>query len=330
MPDRISLKRHPANPILTPDPQRPWESGAVFNCGATIADDGRIYLLYRAVPRGYIRRANGRGYDNYISSIGCATSEDGVHFRRFDHPVIEPVDEFDRFGCEDPRVTRLEMEGQALYLVTYTALFAPAYSSYGNRVALASTRDFHTFQKHGVVIPDLEDKDAVIFPALIKGRIAMLHRIVPNIQLVYFDDFEQMTNPREDFWSGYLAALNDFTVMRPQYEWEARKIGAGPPPIETEEGWLLLYHGVDDRRVYRMGAALLDLEDPLKVRARSPYPLLEPEEPYEREGDVPNVVFPEGAIVMDGVLYMYYGGADKCCCLATVELRELLDYLLSF
>jgi len=328
--EKLTLKRHPLNPILIPNPQQEWESGAVFNCGAVKGKDGRVYLLYRAIPKGYTRKPDGQGYNNYISSIGCAVSEDGVHFQRYKRPVLEPTDEFDRFGCEDPRVTRLEMDGQALYLITYTALFAPAYSSYGNRVALASTEDFRTFQKHGVVIPDLEDKDAVIFPALIKGRIAMLHRIVPNIQLVYFDDFEQMTNSQEDFWSGYLAALNDFTVMRPEYEWEAKKIGAGPPPIETEEGWLLIYHGVDDKGVYRMGAALLDLEDPLKVRARSPYPLLEPEEPYEREGDVPNVVFPEGAVVIEGVLYMYYGGADKCCCLATVELRELVDYLLGF
>ncbi|RLC78844.1 MAG: glycosidase, partial [Chloroflexi bacterium] len=265
---------------------------------------------------------------NYISSIGCAVSEDGVHFQRYKRPVLEPTDEFDRFGCEDPRVTYLQFDERGLFLITYTALSAPAFSGRGNRVGLASTEDFRAFQKHGLVTPGVEDKDAVIFPGLINGRIAMLHRILPDIQIVYFDDFEQMTNPGEDFWGKYLATLSDFTVMKPKYEWEARKIGAGPPPIETEEGWLLLYHGVDEKGVYRMGAALLDLENPIRVRARSPQPLLEPQKPYERDGDIPNVVFPEGAVILNENLYVYYGGADKCCCLATVKLKDLLDYLL--
>ncbi len=136
-------------------------------------------------------------------------------------------------------------------------------------------------------------------------------------------------HPQEDFWSKYRASLDDFTVMRPQFEWEAKKIGAGAPPIKTEEGWLLIYHGKDDENVYRAGAALLDLEDPSKVIARSPEPILEPEEEYERVGDTPNVVFPEGAIVMGDTLYLYYGAADTCCCLATARLGELLDYLLA-
>jgi predicted GH43/DUF377 family glycosyl hydrolase len=118
--------------------------------------------------------------------------------------------------------------------------------------------------------------------------------------------------------------------MRPKYEWEAKKIGAGPPPIMTEAGWLLIYHGVDANHVYRAGVALLDLEDPSKVIARSPYPILEPEEEYERIGDVPNVVFPEGTVAQDGTLYVYYGGADKCCCLATAPLLDLVGFVAQF
>jgi len=324
----MKLTRYQHNPILKPDPTEDWESGAVFNCGAAIGPDGLIYLLYRAVPKGYTKKPGGQGYENYISSIGCAFSQDGVHFTRFERPVIELTEDYERFGCEDPRVTGLDVQGKTIYLITYTALFAPAFSSYGNRVALASTEDFRLFHKHGVVIPELEDKDAVIFPKPIKGKIAMLHRITPNIQIVYFDDLEQLMHPQEDFWSKYRASLDDSTVMRPQFEWEAKKIGAGAPPIKTEEGWLLIYHGKDDENVYRAGAALLDLEDPSKVIARSPEPILEPEEEYERVGDTPNVVFPEGAIVMGDTLYLYYGAADTCCCLATARLGELLDYLL--
>ena len=244
--------------------------------------------------------------------------------------MIEPLEEYERFGCEDPRVTRLEIDGEVLYLITYTALSAPAFSGAGNRVALASTEDLRTFHKHGVVIPDLEDKDAVIFPELVGGRIAMLHRVAPNIQIVYFDSLEQLINPDAEFWSECRASLKESTVMRPKYKWEVKKIGAGPPPIRTDAGWLLIYHGVDANHVYRAGAALLDLEDPARVIARSPHPILEPEEEYERVGDVPNVVFPEGAVVRDGTLYVYYGGADRCCCLATAALDDLLGYLLAF
>jgi len=324
----MELKRYERNPILALSSDQAWESGAVFNCGAVDAEDGLIYLLYRAIPKGYTRSSDGKGYDNYVSSIGCATSEDGIHFTRFENPVVQPADEYDRYGCEDPRVTRLEIEGRVLYLITYTALSAPAFSGLGDRVGLVSTEDFRTFRKHGVVIPDYQDKDAVIFPQLVKGRVAMLHRVTPNIQIAYFDDWEQLTNPGEGFWSQYNASLEKFIIMRPKYEWEMSKIGAGPPPIRTDAGWLLIYHGVDEGHVYRAGAALLDLEDPTRVIACSPRPILEPLEEYERVGDVPNVVFPVGAVVRGGMLYIYYGGADKCCCLATVALDEFLDYLL--
>ncbi len=323
----MKLQRYAHNPILVPAPSRAWESGAVFNCGAVLADDGRVYLLYRAIPKGYTRNPHGSGYTNYISSIGCAVSQDGVHFTRYPQPVIRPESPVDPLGCEDPRVTRLVLDGRPRYLITYTALSSPAFSGKGNRVALASTEDFRTFHKHGVVLPDMEDKDAVIFPELIGGRIAMLHRVAPDIQIVYLDSWEQLVNPQPDFWQRYRASLEKYTVMRPRFEWEAAKIGAGPPPIKTAEGWLLIYHGVSRDHVYRAGAALLDLDDPSRLIARLPTPILEPEAPYELVGDVNNVVFPEGAVVLDGILHLYYGGADKVCCLATVELDALLDAL---
>ena len=323
----MKLQRYTHNPILKPDTARKWESGAVFNCGATLSEDGRIYLLYRAVSAGYTRKLDGGGYDNYVSCIGCAVSQDGINFVRFEQPVIQPTEEWERYGCEDPRITMLEMEGRPLYLITYTALSAPAFSGRGDRVALASTEDFRTFHKHGVIIPDLNDKDAVIFPELIQGKIAMLHRVAPNIQIVYFENLEQLLNPDEEFWSECRASLEESTVMRPKYEWEAKKIGAGPPPIRSDAGWLLIYHGVDANHVYRAGVALLDLEEPSRVIARSPYPILEPEEEYERVGDVPNVVFPEGAIVRDETLYVYYGGADRVMAVATCRIADMMAFV---
>ncbi|MBL7174583.1 MAG: glycosidase [Desulfobacteraceae bacterium] len=326
----MKLKRYEHNPILVANGNRAWESGAVFNCGATLGEDGLIYILYRAIPKGYTKSPHGRGFKNYISSIGCATSEDGIHFVRFHDPIVEPNDAFDRFGCEDPRITRLEGKGSVLYLITYTALSDPAFSGHGNRVALASTKDFRTLQKHGVVIPDLESKDAVIFPELVSGKIAMLHRVLPETQIVYFKDWEQLIYPEKGFWRKYRDSLQEFIIMRPKYEWETKKIGPGPPPIKTQAGWLLLYHGVDAAHVYRVGAVLLDMEEPSRVIARSPYPILEPEEEYERIGDVNNVVFPCGAVVREGLLHVYYGGADKCCCLATSPLNDLLEHLSIF
>ncbi len=323
----MKLQRYTHNPILKPDTARKWESGAVFNCGATLSEDDRVYLLYRAVSAGYTRKLDEGGYDNYVSCIGCAVSQDGINFVRFEQPVIQPTEEWERYGCEDPRITMLEMDGRPLYLITYTALSAPAFSGRGDRVALASTEDFRTFHKHGVIIPDLNDKDAVIFPELIQGKIAMLHRVAPNIQIVYFENLEQLLNPDEEFWSECRASLEESTVMRPKYEWEAKKIGAGPPPIRTDAGWLLIYHGVDANHVYRAGVALLDLEEPSKVIARSPYPILEPEEEYERVGDVPNVVFPEGAIVRDETLYVYYGGADRVMAVATCRMADMMAFV---
>ena len=117
-------------------------------------------------------------------------------------------------------------------------------------------------------------------------------------------------------------------LLKPEQDWEALKVGAGPPPIKTKYGWLLIYHGVDKDRFYRAGAALLDLNEPSKVIGRTKTPILEPKEPYEKNGDVNNVVFPTGACIIDGKLFVYYGAADKVCCLASAELESLLDFIL--
>ncbi|HDQ00527.1 MAG TPA: glycosidase, partial [bacterium] len=134
----------------------------------------------------------------------------------------------------------------------------------------------------------------------------------------------------KNHWQKYLSRLEEFTVLRPKFDWESKKIGGGPPPIKTAKGWLLIYHGVDDNLVYRAGAALLDLDNPQKVIARSPVPILEPEREYELTGDVPNVVFPEGTAVFDDTLYVYYGGADKVIGLATINLPEFIDELTTY
>ncbi len=326
----MKFKRYKNNPILKPEDFGKWDVGAVFNCGATVTEDGNVVMLYRAVPSGYRKADSGKGYINYVSSIGCAVSRDGYSFSIDEKAVITPQEEWDRYGCEDPRITRFTDKGKETYLLTYTALSSPAFSGKGDRVALAATEDFKTYIRRGVIIPGIKDKDAVFFPERINGKIALLHRIPPDIQIVYFEDMEEVGKADGNFWSQYSESKEDHTILKRKYKWESKKIGAGPPPVKTEEGWLLIYHGVDKDNVYRAGVVLLDLEDPSRVIARSSLPILEPEEDYEKIGDVNNVVFPEGAVVLDDTLFVYYGAADKVCALATAKVHDILDFLKGF
>jgi predicted GH43/DUF377 family glycosyl hydrolase len=174
--------------------------------------------------------------------------------------------------------------------------------------------------------PDRNDKDCVLFPELINGKVTLLHRLESEIQIAQFDSFEALRNSRH-YWADYLKHFWDFEIIRPKYPWERRKVGAGPPPLKVEDGWLLIYHGVSIEGIYRAGALLLDLNDPMKIIARTTQPILEPESEFERRGVVPNVVFPDGAVIHKGELVVYYGGADRVCCVASAPLDEFLDEL---
>jgi predicted GH43/DUF377 family glycosyl hydrolase len=191
---------------------------------------------------------------------------------------------------------------------------------------LASTQDFAHFEKYGIIGPDLNDKDCVLFPEAIDGQIALLHRVDGKIQVAYFENLEALQNPHR-YWPNYLKRLSKFEIVKPRFYWETRKVGAGPPPIKTEFGWLVIYHGVSMERIYRVGALLLDLDNPLKVIAHTSEPILEPETEFEKQGVVPNVVFPDGAVVHNGELLIYYGGADRVCCTASAPVDEFLEDL---
>jgi predicted GH43/DUF377 family glycosyl hydrolase len=323
-------------PVLSPREDIDWASGAVFNPGAWY-ENGKVHLLFRSIPKGYERQKienpnSGEpdtGFDNnYVSYIGYATSTDGLTFDWQKTPFISPKEDFNKFGAEDPRISKIDDE----YLVTYTALSRPAFDEIdGVRIGLASTDDFQSINKHGIVgPPNHRDKDAVIFPRRINGKIMMLHRIVPDIQLIEFNDLDELHTPPAHLWEHHLDNLEEHVVMSSEFDWEQKKVGAGPTPIETEEGWLLIYHGVDENYVYRMGIALLDLDNPRKIIARPPAPVLEPELEFELHGDVPNVVFPEGAVIIDGVLHVYYGAADFAIGHAQVAMDELMSWLLKY
>lgn len=293
----MKLERLSPDPILTPRKGVPWEKDAVFNCAA-VYHDGTFHLLYRAV-------AHNPG-DHNRSSIGYAWSRDGIHFDRLDEPVLSPGEVPDEAqGVEDPRVTRL---GD-----TFTMLYT-AYDATHTNVAMASSRDLKTWAREGIIIPHElfgSNKDAALFPEPIGGRYCTLHRPPPDIYIAYSDDLHTWTDHQR--------------VMSPELPWEAHKIGGGAPPIRTEAGWLEVYHGVDANSVYRLGLVLLDLEDPSKVVKRQPEPILEPETDWELFGDVPNVVFACGAVLLGAELWVYYGAADTVIGVAKGDVGEFLE-----
>jgi len=303
----VKLVRSPKNPIIEPKPEMTWESGATFNPGAV--KNGEItHILYRAVD------------ERNISSLGYATTVDGeTILNRSAEPVLVPSDPWEELGCEDPRITAFD----GTFYVFYTA-----YSRRGPRIAAASTADFRSYTRYGVVGPDYDDKDSALFPERIDGKFAAFHRIEPNIEISFFENIQRVNRVSQNPYSkNYLKRIQANVIMKPEKKWEAKKVGIGPPPIRTDAGWLVIYHGVDTNTVYRAGAALLDLENPRRVIARTPEPILEPEEDYERVGVVPNVVFPEGAVVIKDELKVFYGGADKVCCVASAPMKLIMEAL---
>ncbi|WMJ89727.1 hypothetical protein [Anaerocolumna sp. MB42-C2] len=286
---------------------------ARFNPGIYYKD-GIIHMLYRAT------NSDIKDGQNYISSIGYARLDTNNNILYDSNKkVIFPTLPYEVKGCEDPRIVEFENN---IYI------FYTAYDGIKARVAIARTEDFDRYEKLGVIEHFGYDKDAFILPERIDGKIAYIHRISPNIQLDYFNSFDELLS--KDSWIGYEDRINASIIMKRKYNWENQKIGGSTPPLKTDKGWLLLYHGVDDEKVYRCSAALLDLKNPANVIARLPYPLLEPTKEYEISGDVSNVVFPEGAYILDGQLNLYYGAADKYIASAKININELLAELMKY
>jgi predicted GH43/DUF377 family glycosyl hydrolase len=311
----LQLDRSKVNPILVPDESSWWESKAVFNC--SVLNDGKtIHMLYRAIGE----------YSNYVSRIGYASSNDGLSFTRKKEVAIYPVMDYERYGIEDPRLMTIEKETY----VTYVVLSNYVKNNPSISTALAKTDDFSHYKRLGIItILGSEDKDVVLFPKFngdASSSYMMLHRPSTWVGPEYNTDRPTIWIAEGDSITNF---KKHFPLVKPEQSWEALKIGAGVPPIKTEKGWLIIYHGVSAEHVYSAGALLLDIKDPRKILGRTKAPLLTPEEDYEVKGDVNNVVFPTGACILDNKLLVYYGAADKVCCVATVELREILDYLSS-
>jgi len=307
-PEGFVFIRYEHNPIITVK-DLPYPANSVFNAGA-ITCDGDTLLLLRVEDR--------RG----ISHLTVARSTDGItDWTIEDRPTMAPEPERhpeELWGLEDPRITYLEELGK--WAVVYTA-----YSKAGPLVALAYTANFRTFERQGPVMPP-EDKDAALFPETFDGRWALIHRPTPAD-----------TRYKAGIWISFSPDLRhwgDHQVLLPARDggwWDSKKVGIGPPPLKTSRGWLMLYHGVRGTAagdIYRLGLALLDLQDPRKVVARSEEWVFGPAEKYEREGDVAYVVFPCGWTLRDGQVRLYYGASDMCICLATARLDDLLAAVL--
>jgi len=300
------VKRYEGNPILTKD-DIPYPVQTVHNAGVT-KFDGRYIMLFRS------------HLDTGRSIIGLAESEDGFNFEARSEPFMvpstEPVfSEYEAFGVEDPRITYLE----GVYYITYSA-----YSQHGVRIGLAKTADFESVERVSL-ITQADYRNTVIFPEKIDGRYVKLDRphsdISPwSIWISYSPDLRHWGDSR--------------LVMQPvPYHWDETKIGPGAPPIRTEKGWLSIYHGVFPTmagHVYRLGAALHKLDDPAQVIGVGDRWILQPEDPWEITGYVPNVVFTCGAVPEDdGTIKLYWGGADKVMCAGTAIIDELLDLCLN-
>jgi predicted GH43/DUF377 family glycosyl hydrolase len=317
-----------------------FENQAVLNPGCVKIGD-TVHMLYRAVRKGN------------FSTIGYCKIKNLKVVERLASPVLFPENEYEKQGLEDPEITAID----GTYYILYTA-----YDGKNALQAYATTEDFINYKKHGLISVDicyeaalkifenldldpkykwygehyresiaqdvkLWQKDMSLFPEKINGKFAIINRILPGMQIVYFDDFSELTN---EFWLEYLSELPKHKLLEPKYWYETRKIGGGCPPIKTKDGWLFIYHGVENNicgNIYRASAALLDKNNPQKIIGRLSEPLFSPTENWEKEGDVSNVVFPTGAFIEGSELVIFYGAADKRIAAQTVDLESLLAEL---
>ncbi|SMO45138.1 glycoside hydrolase family 130 protein [Fodinibius sediminis] len=301
MPDPL-VKRYEDNPILTRD-DVPYPVSTVHNAGVVKHDD-RYIMLFRS------HRHNGR------SIIGRADSEDGIHFTVSDKPFLTPSEQgkfarYEAFGVEDLRICPFEDH----YLLSYSA-----YSEHGVRIALARTEDFEEVKRLGF-ITQADMRNVVVFPEKIDGRYVRLDRPHTNIQpwsiwISYSKDLE--------YWGD-----SERIIAPLPYHWDEMKVGPGAPPIKTDRGWLNIYHGVFETMngaVYRLGAALHELENPSNLVGIADSWILQPEAPWEISGYVPNVVFTCAAVPEpDGSVKIYWGGADTVMCMGTAQIEELVQ-----
>ena len=308
----LKLQRIGGEPLLAPGKET-WQNQQVFNAAA-VPFKGQTALVYRA-----------QGEDR-ISRLGLALLDDGktVSYRSVD-PIFspDPANMYEAMGVEDPRIVQLNDQ----YYMTYTAAsyypdvrqetYEPTDETrplWRVRVSLASTQDFESFNRYGVVIEHIDSKDGVLFPKKFNEHYILIHRVLPDMRLAVSHDLE------------HYSERGPFLTPR-QGKFDELRVGAGAPPIETPYGWLLFYHGADAENHYHLGIALADREDPAQIILRSEEPILSPEKEYEQSGMVNNVVFTCGAIDRGDQYYVYYAAADQTIWLATIAKGDVFDWI---
>lgn len=334
----MKLKRYKNNPIIAPNPGNQWESLVTTNPAAWLDNDnGEVKLIYRSAGDD----------DKHLINLGMAISKNGYDFVRCSNsPMISPNEELNVGSVEDPRLIKVD----GMYYMTFAfrpfapgkywierdqrkynpPVFNAAYPRFLREnlsgTGLLISSDLKDFTYAGMLTnPSFDDRDVIIFPEKIGDKFVTIHRPMEWVGKEYDTD-----NPA--IWIAFSDDLLGWKELKllakGRYSWE-KKIGGSTPPIKTKYGWFMLYHAVGEDSFYRVGAMLLDLDNPAKILHRSKDWLLEPQESYEIEGFYNGVVFPCGNVIIDDILFVYYGGADKYVCLATCKLDELLDYLCS-
>lgn len=330
--------------VILEKTQLGFENDGVFN-PATIKVGNNVHMFYRAVRVG-----------NY-STIGYCRLEGPLKVaERYDKPVLFPQFDYEVQGVEDPRIVKID----DTYYLSYCT-----HDDLNALGALATSKDMKEWTKHGIITPMLTydefktltevsqglnekylryyadyklrglldkklylwDKNIVFFPRRINGQLVYFHRIRPGIQIVKINSLTDLTKA---FWEKYMLDFKNNIVLDPKYQHEASYIGGGAPPIETVDGWVVIYHGVEDTPkgyVYSACAALLDLENPQKEITRLKVPLFTPDKIWEVEGVVNNVVFPTGTAFFDERLYIYYGAADAKIAVVSLNFNDLLTEL---
>ncbi len=322
-----------------------FENKSVFN--PAVIQEGRfVHIIYRAVDA------------EYNSCLGYAKLDGPLNLvERYVKPFLAPKYGYEKKGVEDPRISKINktyyltyvahdgknaliayLYGKDLFNLERGGVISPkiSYNKAGRLLESSKLKDDYYFfesfyQQHAGKDVLLWEKDGIMFPEKIKGKYALMHRILPDIQVIYFNSFNELKN--KAFWSENLKKLNKYVILQGQYGFESRHVGGGCPPIKTRHGWLLIYHAAEETnegKIYHAGAALLNLKNPTKVIARLPYPLISPTEDYEKQGMVNNVVFPTGTAIFDGQFYIYYGSADTYVSCASVKLENLIKELLKY
>jgi predicted GH43/DUF377 family glycosyl hydrolase len=329
------LQRIKENPVLEPVSGNDWESIAAFNPTSFECDEGKIHIIYRAIG------------DDDVSLFGCAISEDGINIKeKITGPIYLPRESFEgrgkkkmgksgifsghmsagggQGGCEDPKITRIRDTVYLAY-VAYDGESPPRTALSSIKLKDFKKRDWDKWSKPVLISPPgIIDKSAVLLPERINGKYVIFHRIYPHVLVDFVDDLNRFDG-KTFFLQG------KYKIPPSPLAWDSKKISIASAPIKTEQGWLTIYHGVgyQDPLRYKVGAMLLDLEDPTKVLHRSRVPILEPETDYENNGHKFGILYPGGANVKNNTLFVYYGGSDKYTCVATAPFNQFLNQLVT-